>query len=125
MSQRGIEDVETHEGTINGDTFCDFIERCLVPILQPFNGTNQRAIVVMDNASIHHIDKVVRMIQMTGAIIRFLPPYSPDFNPLEESFAKMKAFLKANQVAYDTTLTPQLLIAMAFNTFYSRLYRIY
>ena len=88
MSQRGMEDVDTYEGTIDGDTFCDFIDRCLVPILQPFNGTNARSVVVMDNASIHHVDDVVTTIQATGAILRFLPPYSPDYNPLEESFAR-------------------------------------
>ena len=46
MSVRGIEDVE---GSINGDTFCDFLQRCLVPILQLFNGTNDRSVMVMDN----------------------------------------------------------------------------
>ena len=63
-----------------------------------------------------HIDKVVSTILGTCAIIRFLPPYSPDLNPLEESFAKVKAFLKASEVAYDVTMSPHLLIAMAFNT---------
>ena len=59
-----------------------------MPILQPFNGSNARSVVVMDNASIHHVDRVVRSIQNTGALIRFLPPYSPDYNPLEESFPR-------------------------------------
>ena len=56
VSVRGNEDVDTYEGSINGDTFCDFVQRCLVPILQPFNGTNDRSVVVMDNASIHHVN---------------------------------------------------------------------
>ena len=100
MSERGMEDVDIYEGTVNGDIFCEFVTRCLVPILLPFNGTNSRSVIVMDNASIHHIEDVVRTIHATGAILRFLPPYSPDYNPLEESFAKVKAFLKANQIAY-------------------------
>ena len=54
MSVRGIEDVDTYEGNINGDKLCHFVQRCLVPILQPFNGINDRSVVVMDNASIHH-----------------------------------------------------------------------
>lgn len=116
MTTRGIEDVDTFEGSINGDIFCDFIVRSLVPLLKPFDGMNARSIVVMDNASIHHVDKVINTILATGAILRFLPPYSPDFNPLEESFAKVKAFLKANEAAYDVTMSPQLLITMAFNT---------
>ena len=56
------------------------------------------------------------MIQNTGAILRYLPPYSPDYNPLEESFAKVKPFLKANEVIYEVTHTPQLIIMMAFNS---------
>ena len=70
MSVRGIEDVDTYEGSINGDRFCDFVQRYLVPILQPFDGTNDRSVVVMDNASIHHVDRVVATIQQTGAIVK-------------------------------------------------------
>ena len=58
---------------------------------------------MMDNASIHHVDRVVRSIPNTGALIRFLPPYSPDYNPLEESFSKVKSFIRANEFAYDVT----------------------
>ena len=89
------------------------VDRCLVPILQPFNGSNA---VVMDNAEIHHVERVIISIHNTGAIIRFLPPYSPDYNPLEESFSKVKSFLKANELSYDITSEPRLLIAMAFNS---------
>ena len=65
-----------------------------------FNGTNDRSIVVMDNASVHHVDRVVATIQQTGALVRFLPPYySPDLNPIKEVFAKVKSYLKANEVA--------------------------
>ena len=64
----------------------------------------------MDNASIHQVEKVVERIQETGAIIRFLPPYSPDLNPAEEVFSKIKKFLVNNDVAFSTTMTP------SFNT---------
>lgn len=50
----------------------------------------QDPIVVMDNASIHHVDRVISHINEVGAIVRFLPPYSPDFQPLEEAFSKVK-----------------------------------
>ena len=105
-----------YEGSINGDIFCDFIERCLIPILQPFNGTNDSSIVVMDNTSIHHVDRVVTTIQNTSALLRFLPPCSPDFNPTEELFLKMKALLKANELAYDVATSPSILITMGFCT---------
>ena len=67
----------------------------------------------MDNASIHHVEKV---IEQTGAIIQFLPPYSPDLNPAEEVFSKIKKFLVNNDVAFPTTMTPSFIITMAFNT---------
>ena len=116
MSTRGIEDVDIYEGNINGAIFTTFIARSLVPLLQPFDGKSPRSVVVMENASIHHVDQVASLIQSTGAILRYLPPYSPDYNPLEESFAKVKAFLRENEVAYDTTDDPRVLIMMAFNS---------
>lgn len=70
----------------------------------------------MDNAAIHHVERVVRSIHNTGAITRFLPPYSPGYNPLEESFSKVKSYLKANELAYNIITEPRLLIAMAFNS---------
>ena len=60
-STRGVEDVYLAEGGFNSDMFCDFIEKCLLPVLMSFNGSNLRSIVVIDNASIHHIDKVVQL----------------------------------------------------------------
>ena len=75
---------------MNTDAFVSFVENALLPVLQPFNGSNPRSIVIMDNASIHHVDRVCQLIESTGAIIRFLPPYSPDMNPLEEVFSKVR-----------------------------------
>ena len=115
VTTRGIEDVFITTKSVNGDLFLQFVEQCLVPVLQPFNGSNPRSVVIMDNASIHHVADVVDRIQQTGAIIRFLPPYSPDFNP-EEVFSKVKRFLVNNDVAFSTTSSPRFLITMAFNT---------
>uniref|UniRef100_A0A1X7UKH8 Tc1-like transposase DDE domain-containing protein n=1 Tax=Amphimedon queenslandica TaxID=400682 RepID=A0A1X7UKH8_AMPQE len=55
----------------------------------------------MDNASIHHVDEVIDKIESTGAIVQFLPPYSPDLNPIEEAFSKVKANLKKNESLID------------------------
>ena len=107
MSAEGLQDFNIYEGNIDGKTFYDFVQRCLLPILKPFNS---RSVVVMDNASIHHPNKVVKAIQESGAILRFLPPYSPDLNPIEEVFSKVKYFLRENEVVYDTTSSPRLLI---------------
>ena len=56
-----------------------------------FNGVNPHSIVILDNASIHHVQGIVEMINEVGALVLFLPPYSPDFNPIEEAFSKLKA----------------------------------
>ena len=65
-----------------------------------------RSIKIMDNASIHHVDRVVTTIQQTGALVRFLPPYTPDYNPIEELFFKIKAYLKTNKLANDVISSP-------------------
>ena len=84
MSINGIIDVTVHKGTTNGDTFYNFVTNIFLPNLQPFNGTNSRSIVVMDNCAIHHVAEIVPMIEEVGAIVHFMPPYSPDLNPIED-----------------------------------------
>ena len=92
----GIVDVYTTDGSVDGEKFCTFVERNLLPQLLPFNGINPRSVVIMDNAPIHHVDDAVQMNEEAGAFAIFLPPYSPDLNPIEEAFSKLKYFLKAN-----------------------------
>ena len=70
------------------------MERCLLAHLLPFNGINCNSVLLLDNASIHHTDRVAKLIQSAGAIMHFIPPYSPDLNPIEECFSKVKAYLK-------------------------------
>ena len=94
MSIEGILDVHVTTGTSNGDTFCRFIEKCVLPYLQPFNGINPHSILVMDNCSIHHVQEVVELIEGVGAMLHFLPPYSPDLNPIELTFSKVKTAIK-------------------------------
>ena len=54
------------------------------------------------------------MINSTGALIRFLPPYSPDLNPIELVFSKVKSFVKANELVFQ--YSPRIVVSMAFNT---------
>ena len=88
----------------------------LVPILNPFDSQNTTSVVIMDNASIYHIDSVVSMINATGALIRFLPSYSPDMNPTENAFGEVKHYLQANSILFDTSLSTHTILLMAFNS---------
>ncbi len=73
---------------MNSEIFRAYLERCLVPALKPGD------IVVMDNLPAHRNDDVRQIIEAAGAQLRYLPPYSPDLNPIEMAFAKLKAHLR-------------------------------
>ena len=75
-------------GPINGCSFLAWVEQCLVPTLCPGD------IVVMDNLGSHKGKAVRKAIRAAGAKLFFLPPYSPDLNPIEQVFAKLKALLR-------------------------------
>ena len=76
------------DGPMNGPAFLAYVEQVLVPTLRPGQ------IVVMDNLPAHKLPSVRAAIQATGARLLLLPPYSPDFNPIESTFAKLKAILR-------------------------------
>lgn len=76
------------DGPVNGDWFEACVAKVLAPTLCPGD------IVVMDNLSSHKRASVSTMIEARGARLAFLPPYSPDFNPIEMAFAKLKALLR-------------------------------
>lgn len=76
------------DGPINGTTFAAWIEQCLVPTLKPGD------VVVMDNLGSHKGKTVRRAIRQARAHLLFLPPYSPDLNPIEQVFAKLKTLLR-------------------------------
>ena len=92
MSVAGLLDVMTVVGTSDGDTYA-FIQTHLLPHLMPFKGVNPHSVVILDNSSIHHASDIVHSIEV-GALVHFLPPYSPDFNPIERTFSKVKTVLK-------------------------------
>ena len=76
------------DGPMNGDAFLAYVEQVLVPTLLPND------VVVMDNLPAHRRAGVRDAIEAAGARLRFLPPYSPDFNPIENAFAKLKTILR-------------------------------
>jgi transposase len=84
------------DGPMNGDVFHAYVEQVLAPSLKPGD------IVVLDNLSAHKVPGVREAIEAVGAALLYLPPYSPDFNPIEQLFAKLKALLrKAAQRSID------------------------
>lgn len=73
------------EGAINGPMFLAYVKQCLVPTLK------RSDIVIMDNLPVHKIAGVAEAIEAAGAMLLYLPPYSPDLNPIEPAFSKVKA----------------------------------
>ena len=76
------------DGAMNGTAFLAYVEQVLVPTLSPGD------IVVLDNLPAHRSAGVRSAIEAAGASLRHLPPYSPDFNPIEQAFSKLKALLR-------------------------------
>ncbi len=77
------------DGPVDNVAFQAYVEQVLVPTLRPGD------VVVLDNLVAHKQPAVRAALEQAGAHVRFLPPYSPDFNPIELAFAKLKAFLRA------------------------------
>jgi transposase len=76
------------EWSTDGEIFMTFIEKCLVPKLSPGKT------VILDNVPFHKNKRVKEAIEATGAKIKFLPPYSPDFSPIENMWSKVKSILR-------------------------------
>jgi transposase len=79
------------DGPINGECFRAYVEQQLVPVLKPGD------IVIMDNLGSHKATALRRLINTAGARLWYLPPYSPDLNPIEQAFAKIKHAMRCAQ----------------------------
>jgi transposase len=88
LDVRGVRALMTVEGGTDAEVFEAFLERVLVPKLRPGD------IVILDNVGAHKPETVRRLIAAAGASLIFLPPYSPDLNPIELAWSKLKAALK-------------------------------
>ena len=89
IREDGIVATTVFDGAINGELFLNYVEQVLVPALRPGDT------VIMDNLSSHKRAAIRVAIEAAGASVRFLPPYSPDLNPIEQVFSKLKALLRA------------------------------
>jgi len=88
LSTEGIRAAMSVEGATDGAAFETYVERFLAPTLKAGE------VVVMDNLQVHKSTRVRKLIEAKGAEVLFLPPYSPDFSPIEEAFSKVKAILR-------------------------------
>jgi transposase len=97
------------DGPMTGDAFLVWVRQLLVPTLSPGDT------VIIDNLSSHKVAGVREAIEAAGAILLYLPPYSPDFNPIEQVFAKLKTLLR--KAAARTLEALENAIAAALNAF--------
>lgn len=97
----------TIEDATDGEVFLAYLAQVLGPQLQPGD------VVVMDNLSAHKVQGVRDLIQQTGAELRYLPPYSPDFNPIEMCWSKVKQLLRAAKARSMFTLEQGVADALA------------
>ena len=88
----GLTATGVFDGAINGELFLAYVEQVLVPILR------RGDIVIMDNLGSHKVAGVRKAIEAAGASLMFIPPYSPDLNPIEMAFSKLKALLRARAI---------------------------
>jgi transposase len=86
------------EGATDGVAFETYVEHFLLPTLK------EGQVVVMDNLQVHKSKKVGKLIESVGASVLFLPPYSPDFSPIEEAFSKIKTILRSIEARTRETL---------------------
>lgn len=97
------------DGPMDGEAFLAYVREFLCPTLTPDD------IVIADNLSSHKVKGVKQAIEATGATLRYLPPYSPDFNPIEKMFSKLKALLR--KAAKRTVTDLWVEIGKILNTF--------
>jgi transposase len=113
LSLRGIGAVMTIESATDGEVFTAYVEQVLCPRLRPGD------VVILDNLSAHKVGGIRQRIEAQGAELLYLPPYSPDLNPIEKAWFKLKQFLRASKArsaeALDQAITEALKTITADN----------
>jgi transposase len=98
-TQDGVLFSKVFQGSTDGAVFEDFIEQ-LLHHCRPY--PEQNSVLIMDNASFHHGERIEQMCREAGVKLLYLPPYSPDLNPIEEFFTELKAFIKKQWHEYES-----------------------
>jgi hypothetical protein len=94
LTINGYLDYVIHHGAITADLFMEFVEERVLPYCSPYPGP--RSVLILDNASIHKNPRLQQLCDDAGVLLKFLPPYSPDYNPIEATFGDLKAWIKRN-----------------------------
>lgn len=113
LTMRGLQAPMTIEAPTDGDVFLAYLEQVLCPTLRPGQ------IVILDNLAAHKVDGVRELVESAGARILYLPPYSPDFNPIEQAWSKIKHLLRAAKARTLETLEAAIGDALAAITIYN------
>lgn len=92
LSAQGVEEVMELDGAVNTASFAVYLEQVPGPSLQPGD------VVVLDNLPVHKDDGLAELVEARGARLLYLPPYSPDFTPIELAFSKLKTHLRTAAV---------------------------
>jgi len=98
LTPNGLQAAMTGSGAVNGDVFAAYLKQVLGPTLVPGDA------VVLDNLPAHKVAGLAELVEARGARLLYLPPYSPDFNPIELAFSKLKTWLRTAQTRTRDTL---------------------
>lgn len=96
LCNNGYIDWLVHQGSITAEIFLAFLKERVLPNCEAYPG--RRSVLVMDNASIHKDSRIKALCEEVGVLLVFLPPYSPDFNPIESTFKDLKAWIKRHYI---------------------------
>lgn len=107
MTVRGVVASASFEGATDTDAFVTFVREALVPTLKP------EQVVVLDNLSVHKAPAVRALVEAAGCRLLPLPPYSPDYNPIEMAIAKVKALLRSIAARETESLLEAIGVALA------------
>ena len=110
LTPNGLQAAMTVSGAVNGDVFAAYLAQVLGPTLVPGD------VVVLDNLPAHKVAGLAELVAARGARLLYLPPYSPDFNPIELAFSKLKTWLRTAQAHTRDALEAVLQTAMEWVT---------
>lgn len=115
IASDGLVACECTTGSVDSQKFFDFVRGSLIPQMHTFDGSSPKSIVILDNCSIHRVQEIKRLFTAVGILVFFLPPYSPDYNPIEEAFGFLKSYLRHHDDLLQSLPDPTVVIRDGLN----------